>query len=109
MTTQEIVDKWLRYDLQNTSPDGPTAYHLVQLTLSCQGKMQPRVASEVGNPSHTSGRLKLHTSSLNEHSLDPCYPSLGMGFVQKKKVPTVSEQRVSHGRDRVVSYFREIP
>jgi len=77
----------------DTAPDAPSAYHLVQPTLRCEGKRGLVLHQQAGCLTVFLANQILHTSSLNEHGANPDYPSLGVGIVQKTKVLTGSERK----------------
>ena len=77
----------------DTDPDAPSAYHLVQPTLRCEGKRGLVLHQQAGCLTVFLASRILHTSSLNEHGANPDYPSLSIGFVQKTKVLRESERK----------------
>jgi len=68
------------------------AYHLVQPTLSCQGKLRIVCMQRAGTLTVFRASEYPHTSTCNEQMADPECSSIGLACVQKVRTLNVLEQ-----------------
>ena len=79
--------------MTDTDPNAPSAYHLLQPTLECNGKHGVVCIQGRGSFTVFFGSEIVHNSSMLEHGPNPMYPCLGVGCVLKQKVLNVSKER----------------
>ena len=85
----------------NGNKDARNAYHFVQPTLRCKGRLGVVCIQRAGTLTVFRATEFAHTSTINEVGPDPENPCLGVATVQKTRSLNISEQRSDVLKDMI--------